>query len=41
MKEYNFDKLLKKEITPPFKPNSKEWEKYFDEEFTKEEAINS
>mmetsp|Transcript_17428 Transcript_17428/g.2414 ORF Transcript_17428/g.2414 Transcript_17428/m.2414 type:complete len:100 (+) Transcript_17428:453-752(+) len=39
--EIDWEKLAKKEVPPPFKPNLKEWENNFDEMFIAEEPINS
>lgn len=41
--DIDWDLLIKKQVTPPFKPNVSDgdWEKNFDEEFTQEEPINS
>lgn len=36
-----WDALLNKTAETPFKPKMDQWEKYFDEEFTQEEPINS
>ena len=40
---FDFDKLLKKELEPPFKPvlNDSLDVKYFDQEFTSEDLANS
>lgn len=37
----DWEALLNKTAEPPFKPKMEHWEHYFDEEFTKEEPINS
>lgn len=42
-KSIDWDKLLKKELEPPFKPqiSGDDWLNNFDEEFTKEDPVNS
>lgn len=42
-KDIDWDKMMKKETEPPFKPkiSGDNWVHNFDEEFTKEDPINS
>lgn len=41
LKGIEWESLYNKTAEPPFKPKMDQWERYFDEEFTKEEPINS